>query len=610
VLSAAIYTVCATLLYGGGSWFATTRIPECACDDQVQHVWFLSWPVYALAHGHNLFYSGWIDQPTGMNLSINTSMPLLGILGAPVTVLLGPVATYNALLRLGFALSALAMCLVLRRWTRWWPAAFVGGLVYGFSPYMVGHGLGHLNLVFVPLPPLILLTLHEIVVRRRRPAWRAGLVLGVLAVAQYLISPEILLLTAISGGIALLLSAAARHREVPGAARHVAAALATAVAFTGVLVAYPVWVGIGGPQHVIGPPNLLRTLALYPGDVLGAVVPTELLHVGPSHLVAVGDRLSGGSLSENGMYLGIPLLVTLAAFTIAFRRRSILVLCVAVGACTWLLSLGPRLTVDRHTTAVRLPFDALYHLPFVQDMLPIRFSLMTVLFAAGAFAVGLDMLRDRIAGGPAAVASGTGPAHRSRRPRTRAHRLAGSAVAVLVAVVVCGSLLPRAPYPMVPTDTPSLFTSPAVDRIPAGSVVLTYPYPVDPVLQGMLDQSVAGMRFKITGGYGFIPGPDGTSIFGPRTLEPPQLQELFYAAYAGGPTEAAELPPYPSSLPAIRSYLTTYGISTVVLHRAGADPGVVVRYLTPLLGAPTHVGGVTEWFDVPARLRAVAAAGG
>ena len=66
---------------------------------------------------------------------------------------------------------AFSMCIVLRRWTAWWPAAFVGGLLYGFSAYFTVYGSGYLFLVFVPIPPVILLLLHEAMVRQR---WRAN----------------------------------------------------------------------------------------------------------------------------------------------------------------------------------------------------------------------------------------------------------------------------------------------------------------------------------------------------------------------------------------------------------------------------------------------------
>ena len=113
--------------------------------------WFLSWVPYALRHGLSFFHTGFLDYPLGVDLANNTSVPLLGLLAAPVTVLLGPIAAFNILLRLAFASSSASMFLVLRNWCRW-PAAFVGGLAYGFGPYMVTQGQNHLNLVFADDP--------------------------------------------------------------------------------------------------------------------------------------------------------------------------------------------------------------------------------------------------------------------------------------------------------------------------------------------------------------------------------------------------------------------------------------------------------------------------
>ena len=89
-------------------------------------------------------------------------MPLLGVLGAPVTLACGAFGTTTLLFTLAFPVSALSAYALISRWVRWRPAAFAGGLLYGFSPYLVAQGGSHLNQVFVPLPPLIFLVLDEV----------------------------------------------------------------------------------------------------------------------------------------------------------------------------------------------------------------------------------------------------------------------------------------------------------------------------------------------------------------------------------------------------------------------------------------------------------------
>src|ERR1700722_2052619 len=159
--------------------------------DYAQSVWFLGWIPHALAHGLNPFFSGAMFAPAGVNLAQNTSSPLLGLMTAPLAAMTTPVVIANLVMVTAMPISAAAAYIVLRKWRVWVPAAGLGGLVYGFSPYMVGQSLGHVDLMFLPLPPFIAYTVAAIV-RRDGPPVRLGVRLGFLVVAQYFISPEIL----------------------------------------------------------------------------------------------------------------------------------------------------------------------------------------------------------------------------------------------------------------------------------------------------------------------------------------------------------------------------------------------------------------------------------
>ena len=228
-----------------------------------------------------------------------------------------PSSTYNVLLRLALAASALSMCLVLRRWARWWPACFFGGLIYGFSPYMVGQGEGHLFLTFTVLPPLIVLVVDEILVRRRWSARRGGIVLGLLVVGQYLISPEVLVMTACHRGIGVVVVAVTRVAEVacrPGSRGGPCGRLGP-----GCVPRPPGLPGVGAAGRARArhrtPAPAGRTGRHYPGDLVAAVVPTALLRTAPVSLFVIGHRLSGANPAENGLYLGVPLLLALIGFT-------------------------------------------------------------------------------------------------------------------------------------------------------------------------------------------------------------------------------------------------------------------------------------------------------
>ncbi len=588
-----LYAAAAIFAYHRILFAQTSSMPGCNCGDQAQEVWFLRWPLYAISHGLNPFFSTWMNYPKGINLAINTSSPLLGLASAPLQLTIGTVATYDILLVVALATSALAMCLALRRWVRSWAAAFVGGLLYGFSPYMIGQGGSHVFLVTLFIPPIILVLLDEIVVRQRHGALRDGLFLGVLLALQYYISPEVLAMTivvALVGVAALAALAVARRRTLRDRLPHVAIAAISCAAVCAAALAYPVWMSISGPQHVVGPPHRLSGLSGFRGDLLGPVLPTSDQLLAPAALKAHGDALVGGNYSENGLYLGVPLVVVLATFAWVYRRRGELVFFVSMLVASAILALGPQLVVDTHSTGVPLPAWVLARVPFLQDILDVRFDLFVQLFAAAALGVGIDeMVRSR------------NGAHRRRRGL---ERLAAPGV---VAIVALAPLIPGSPYPAAPTLSPAFFTSRALDRIPAGSPVLTYPYPLRNDAEWNLTfQAIAGMRFKVFGADAFVPdGPGGTSVSTPTLLEPRVVERLLSDAYTPAFAQS-QLATAPAALPAVdqrsvralREFLVRYRVSTVLVEHFGLAPKTVAGYVTDALGRPDETGGVWAWFDV------------
>ena len=70
-------------------------------------------------------------------------MPLVGLLVAPLEEIAGSFLTFNVVTTLALALSAWTCYLALRRWVGGFAGPFIGGLLYGFSPFMAAHSLGH-----------------------------------------------------------------------------------------------------------------------------------------------------------------------------------------------------------------------------------------------------------------------------------------------------------------------------------------------------------------------------------------------------------------------------------------------------------------------------------
>jgi hypothetical protein len=303
----------------------------------------------------------------------------------------------------------------------------------------------------------------------------------------------------------------------------------------------------------------------YAADLLGIVVPT--VH----QLLGTDATLSwGGNDSENGSYLGLPLLVLLGALAWRFRALAVVRLAAVLGVVAWVLSLGERLHVAGFETGVPLPYAVVAHLPVLHNMAAVRFSLYVVLCAALVLAVGLDRLR----------ASG------ALRP----------AVALPLVLLCALPLLPDWPYSYERARTPAYFTDGAVQRVPAESLALTYPVPRFPGSAPMLWQAQAGFRYRSVGGYLITPEPDGSGTFrgGITTWE-----------RVVGPAASGRLGPVaPQVVAAVLREMAELDVQSVLVADVQGAPAVVQAVQKVLGRAPDEVtGAVSAWYDVDARGR-------
>ena len=175
-IAASLAVISVYIVIGLAAWWpdlrhmSTAIFSSATLGDPQQALWFLGWEQHALLHGLNPFFSPAIFVPTGVNLGVNTSAPLLGLLTLPLAPFFGPNTILSFIAVVAMPLSATSAFLVLRWWKVWLPAAAIGGLVYGFTPNMVGQNLDlHVGLTFLPLPPLIAATAVSLV-QGRGPA--------------------------------------------------------------------------------------------------------------------------------------------------------------------------------------------------------------------------------------------------------------------------------------------------------------------------------------------------------------------------------------------------------------------------------------------------------
>lgn|GEM_PF-2049382 len=570
------------LIYGilaiGANWHVwvhgvSSTIQTAGGSDVQEEVWFLAQTPWAIIHGVNPFANAWLNAPTGLNLMDNTTMPLLGILGAPITLLFGPIATFNVLLDLGFCVSAGAFFLAARRHVAWTPAAFIGGLLYGFSPYAVAVGTGHLFLLFSAVPPLVLLVVDRFVRSPEFSPRRTGLALGLCLLAQLYISVEIFASMIVLGAITVAVAAVVWWRPTRVDIRRWLHALGVAGIVLVVGASYPLWVALAGPQHIQGPAQTAQALAGLATDPLSLVVPTINQHFTLGH-ASLGDALVAernshwdvvfDAVAENGTYIGVPLIVLLTAGTIVLWQRKAVRLYALVAMSALVLSMGSRLHIDGHRTRIPLPFIFLAHLPLLDSSVAVRYMLFFWLFAALILAIVADRIRDRMLSvGPSSFAAASG--------------------AVLVSGAALIPLLPQWPYSAGPAGVPTWFTTQA-STFPVGSTLVIFPFAEAPDASAMLWQAVANVRFKMPGGYAVFRSASGSATF---ASAPSPLQESLALCSMGEPVSQS-----PSS---IRSQLASWHASGVLVAPNYPGASCARHLMQSALGLPREQGGMLVW---------------
>ena len=209
--------------------------------DPLIFVWAFAWWPHAILGWTNPFVSHALFAPAGVNLAWATSVPGLAIPFAPLTLLAGPVASYNTAAVLLPALAAWAAYRLCSALTGSLWASLVGGYLYGFSSYVLAHQLqGHLNLngeFVVPLLALALLRRLRGELDDRRFALRFGPLLALqLAISTEIALTLTLALVAVLALAWLLVSSS--RPQLRALARPIAAGYAVAACAAAPLIAY------------------------------------------------------------------------------------------------------------------------------------------------------------------------------------------------------------------------------------------------------------------------------------------------------------------------------------------------------------------------------------
>ncbi len=593
IIAAVIFGVLALIAFLPEYPLDPNQLPNCGCGDVAMSTWFLSWSPFALFHGMNPYNITWLNYPLGANLATNTSYFLYGIILAPFTYLLNAMATYNLLMWLSFVLSATAMYYVVSKITNKFFPAFFSGLFYGFSPYMASEGAGHLNLIFIPFPPLIFYVLYKMFCTDDTHKYRLAVLLSILVICQYMMSNEILATTAIMALIGLLILAATNPRKAVERFRSNLFPSLTAIGIAIVVLAYPIYYSILGPNHVSA--VIQGWNNPFHADLLGTVVPNygQLLY--PASWKNLGTSFTGDWV-ENGSYLGIPLLTGLAVGIYSLRKNKWVQFSTVMALAAWVLSLGPYLTVDNKNYSVPLPFDLFQHVPILNNILASRIAMYSDLFIA----ILMGFILDSIVQSYQTLGYGK-KAYRIFALNKSSHKKLN--VKIMASLVVTGivlvSLIPNWPYhqpsPENPNSYSKFFTTKDVNAIPYKAVTLTYPYPIVMDNGAMVWQLLAGMRFRLLGGYAIFTIPPGDPSELPAVFSPSGVESAF-SYFADQNTFPLNSPPPKSALNEIKTFVTQNKVQAIIIDKYAPNANLVINSVEASFGLPRITGyGIDLW---------------
>jgi hypothetical protein len=510
-------------------------------DPQV-FIWSLAWWPHAVLHGQNPLVTRAIWVPDGVNLAWTQSAPGLAVALAPLTLAAGPIVAYNVAALLMPALAAWTAFLLCRHLTdATWPS-LVGGGLFGFSTYVLGGTLAHVQttaVFIVPLVALVVLQFFEGGIGGRALALR----LGVLLAVQALLETEILFTTTLALAVGLVLAAI----FVPsGRARlmSLAAPLAGAYALLAVLVSPLLYYLAIGQSSGKPPAN-----DTFVGDALNFVVPTHVEAVGwwAGHLA----RHFPANDAERGTYIGIPALIIVALFA-RMRWRTgtgrLLLVAFLLGVVA---TLGSWLTLDGRRL-ITLPWLHLASRPLFDVLMPVRFSLFTALVTGVIAAIWL-------------TATAAGAWVRIGLPL-----LAFLALAPNVGLAEWAGPGARTLFAAAPPTIPALFTGDGYRScLRKNEVVLALPFGARG--NALVWQAQSGFWFRLAGGYIMNTVP---SAF----RHPPAV------AHVASNDEPAQI-----TLAEVRAFSRKASVSSIVLAAAQSHPW---RKLLDRLGRPQAVGGV------------------
>jgi len=551
--------------------------------DNYLHAWFLWEFARAVAHGQNPFHTSLILYPIGANLTWATTDILGQIMAVPFSLLLGPILTYNLSLVLQLALGAFFARLLCQRVSGDAAAATIGGIVFGFSPFLLAHAQGHLSLVTAFPLPIYVLALGRLL-GKEKPSWKDGVLLGLALALVALGNYEYALIFVLFSLVILAI-------DLGGAGFPLLKKL-----WAPVLISVAVFFLCLSPillmmlkDYGVTRPGSLQNATSYSADVFSFFVPSLQQSLFGRYVQELPTRFFVGPGGIEGIeFIGLAVLILAVIGCCVARgnQRRWAGRAMVAGIVFALLSLGPTIHILGRRSVLPAPAAPLYKLNvmrFLQE--PARLSIVTTLCVALLASIGLAFILSKL---------------KIQWKRS-----------VFVCVIGAVVLLEYLPYPFPSSSivqparyfvTPKTAQRCTLPREVRDGSVLTIP--LDDwwhFNEAMWMQIRDGGRYSLIDGRvsPYIPGQEWDNfIDNTPILAPLHREGQLEASSDGQPLSAASLALAPGDEQRAADVVKQLNLRAVVVFDASDRPSDV-NYVRRVFGGSENMVGTCDVFELP-----------
>ena len=346
--------------------------------DPTLFIWFIEWWPFAIIHHLNPFVTAYMWAPEGVkNLLWLNAIPGLSIIFSPLTVLVGPVFTYNVIALLNPALSAFFAYILIKYITKNTPASAISAYIYGFSSYIMGNS--DMNVFFICLIPLIVYIFLLKYDDKINTALYIIISAAILAF-EFLISPEIYLIILFLAIISILIYILFIIKNKKN--EYLSKFIIDSSYF---ILSYVLSIALISPFLFIMLESVSKSPKYPMNPISWSTYIINLILPGP--VIFFGGKLFYETfhfrIRETASYLGIPIFIVLILFAYEqwkkkskfFTGKYLLTLLAVI----LIFSLGPFLHLNGNNTNIPLPWYIFYKMPLIGKAIPIRFMLFAFL---------------------------------------------------------------------------------------------------------------------------------------------------------------------------------------------------------------------------------------